>query len=159
MHDTGKYTIHKIVIANPGSGYDEDDSIILSFNSESVTLIVTEISPSGEISKINFDYLISNVDIDTGETAIPGLGGLGSGAMFKIETFYGISDRVLMSKLENVTDKDPLVQHSMIMGYLKAGEGILIEKQNNELLISAVPPDYEAITITFINTDQNGDPI
>jgi len=115
--------------------------------------------------------------------------GSGINARFIIYSAYAIGDHFIYGFLGFVPDRDPLVQYTALVGYVNQiinqyfpvttdniadqavtaskiddsaiyhGDGIEITKNENGIRISAVPADYQGVTVTFINIDQNGEPI
>jgi hypothetical protein len=189
MGDPEHYQISRLTIIKPGRGYIYGDALVISHNGTDIPLSVESVDADGGVTNVSFGFIISDMNFATGTASIPGVGGTGSGATFHISTSYAIGSVTIQGKLKHVPDSDPLIQYTFLIGYFDArlaqyfpittnqiadqavtagkiddaaiypGDGILISKTDKGIQISAVPTDYEAVTITFYNTDQNGDPI
>jgi len=143
---------------------------------------ITQINYPYIISETNFKS-------DPDEITPDATSGSGTGARFIIHTAYAIGNNFIYGFLGYVPDSDPLVQYTALIGYVNQiinqyfpvttdniadqavtaakiddsaiyqGEGIVVTKDENGIRISAIPEDYQGITVTFINIDQNGDPV
>lgn len=81
------FQIYEINVFRPGSGYHLEDIIAITPRPDfTLNVIVDEIDDQGGIISVRWNQISGSEDFNTGEGGIPGFGGYGNGAFFKIMT-------------------------------------------------------------------------